>query len=162
MNGFVRRDVLIAASVTIAVAIAGGALTRLDAWYFSLRQPWFKPPDWVFGPAWTLLFILTTSSAVSAWRTAGDTAGRRTRLLALFGLNAASNVAWSGLYFFLRRPDWALAEVVLLWLSIIFLIVHLWSYCRKAALLLFPYLIWVSFAAVLNLEAVRLNGPFGT
>ena len=77
-----------------------------------------------------------------------------------FGLNALANTGWSLLYFFLRRPDWALAEVVLLWGSIVILVLHLRPYAPKAALLLLPYLAWVSFAAVLNFEAVRLNAPF--
>ena len=72
-------------------------------------------------------------------------------------INALANVGWSLLYFFLRRPDWALAEVVILWGSIVALILHFRPYAPRAALLLVPYLLWVSFAAVLNFEAVRLN-----
>jgi tryptophan-rich sensory protein len=162
MKPWIRRDVLIATAATLVVAFTGGALTRLDAWYFALKQPSFKPPDWVFGPAWTLLFILITIAAVWAWRAADETPARRRWLLWLFSGNAVCNVVWSGLYFFLRRPDWALIEVVFLWLSIVLLIVHLWPYCRRAAWLLVPYLAWVSFAAVLNLATVRLNAPFGT
>lgn len=162
MKSWIRRDVLIASAATLAVAFTGGALTRLDAWYFALKQPSFKPPDWVFGPAWTLLFILITIAAVWAWRAADETPARRRRLVWLLGANAVCNVVWSGLYFFLRRPDWALIEVVFLWLSIVLLMMHLWPYCRRAAWLLVPYLAWVSFAAVLNLAAVRLNAPFGT
>lgn len=162
MKSWIRRDVLIASAATLAVAFTGGALTRLDAWYFALKQPSFKPPDWVFGPAWTLLFILITIAAVWAWRAADETPARRRRLVWLLGANAVCNIVWSGLYFFLRRPDWALIEVVFLWLSIVLLMMHLWPYCRRAAWLLVPYLAWVSFAAVLNLAAVRLNAPFGT
>ncbi|MEY3664363.1 MAG: hypothetical protein RLZZ153_545 [Pseudomonadota bacterium] len=162
MKSWIRRDVLIASAATLAVAFTGGALTRLDAWYFALKQPSFKPPDWVFGPAWTLLFILITIAAVWAWRAVDETPARRRRLVWLLGANAVCNIVWSGLYFFLRRPDWALIEVVFLWLSIVLLMMHLWPYCRRAAWLLVPYLAWVSFAAVLNLAAVRLNAPFGT
>jgi tryptophan-rich sensory protein len=162
MKPWIRLDVLIATAATLVVAFTGGALTRLDAWYFALKQPSFKPPDWVFGPAWTLLFILITVAAVWAWRAADETPARRGRLVWLFSINAVCNIVWSGLYFFLRRPDWALMEVVFLWLSIVLLMVHLWPYCRRAAWLLVPYLAWVSFAAVLNLATVRLNAPFGT
>ncbi len=155
------RDSLVAAFAVIVVASVGGALTRLDEWYFALRQPSFKPPDWVFGPAWTLLFFLIAWSAVIAWRAGGQRLpSPRGRMLMWFGLNALANTGWSLLYFFLRRPDWALAEVVLLWGSIVILILHLRPYAPKAALLLLPYLAWVSFAAVLNFEAVRLNAPF--
>jgi benzodiazapine receptor len=155
-------DSLIAAAAVVVVAATGGALTRLDAWYFALKQPPFKPPDWVFGPAWTTLFFLIAWSAVVGWRAGSMLApSPRRRMLWLFALNGIANVGWSLLYFFLQRPDWALAEVVLLWGSIVALILHLRRYAPKAALLLLPYLAWVSFAALLNFEAVRLNGPFG-
>jgi tryptophan-rich sensory protein len=78
----------------------------------------------------------------------------------LFGINAVCNIVWSALYFKLQRPDWALIEVVFLWLSIVALIVGLWRVSRGASGLLMPYLAWVSIAAVLNLETVLLNGPF--
>ncbi len=153
-----RLDSLIAALCVVAVASVGGALTRLDEWYFALKQPWFKPPDWVFGPAWTTLFFLIAWAAVVGWRAgAARTPSPRRTMLWLFGLNALANVGWSLLYFFLQRPDWALAEVVLLWGSIVALIVHLRRYAPRAAALLVPYLLWVSFAALLNFEAVRLN-----
>lgn len=154
-------DSLVAAMAVILVAGAGGALTRLDAWYFALKQPSFKPPDWVFGPAWTLLFFLIAWAGVVGWRLgARYTPSPRKRMLGLFALNALANVGWSLLYFFLQRPDWALAEVSLLWGSTVLLILHFRAYAPKAAWLLVPYLAWVSFAAVLNIEAVRLNGPF--
>jgi len=151
-------DSLVAAIAVIIVAGTGGALTRLDDWYFALKQPAFKPPDWVFGPAWSLLFFLIAWAAVVGWRAGAlREPSPRGRMLTLFAVNALANVGWSLLYFFLRRPDWALAEVVILWGSIVALILHFRSYAPRAALLLVPYLLWVSFAAVLNFEAVRLN-----
>jgi len=151
-------DSLVAAVAVIIVAGTGGALTRLDDWYFALKQPAFKPPDWVFGPAWSLLFFLIAWAAVVGWRAGAlREPSPRGRMLTLFAVNALANVGWSLLYFFLRRPDWALAEVVILWGSIVALILHFRSYAPRAALLLTPYLLWVSFAAVLNFEAVRLK-----
>ena len=151
-------DSLVAAVAVIIVAGTGGALTRLDDWYFALKQPAFKPPDWVFGPAWTLLFFLIAWAGVVGWRAgAAREPSPRARMLMLFAVNALANVGWSLLYFFLRRPDWALLEVVILWGSIVALILHFRSYAPRAALLLVPYLLWVSFAALLNFEAVRLN-----
>jgi tryptophan-rich sensory protein len=81
---------------------------------------------------------------------------------ALFGLNIVFHMLWSPLFFNLRRPDWALIEVPFLWLSILGLIVFLAPISRLASLLLTPYILWVSFAAFLNLVIVRLNAPFGT
>lgn len=160
-RGLFARDVGIAAAAVTLTAATGGALTRLDAWYYGLEQPWFKPPDWAFGPAWTILFALIAWSAVTAWRAGAELEpSPRTRMLAWFGLNAALNIVWSLLFFFLQRPDWALIEVPFLWGSILLIILHLWPYARKAALLLVPYLLWVTLAALINLETVRLNGPF--
>jgi tryptophan-rich sensory protein len=160
-GGFIAKDVVVAAAAVTLTAGLGGALTRLDAWYYGLEQPWFKPPDWAFGPAWTTLFALIAWSAVLGWRAGGTTEpSPRARMVGLFALNALFNVVWSLLVFFLQRPDWGLIEVPFLWASILLIIIHLWPYARKAALLLLPYLLWVTLAALINLETVRLNGPF--
>jgi tryptophan-rich sensory protein len=151
--------ILIAAGAALLVAGVGGALTEIGPWYKALKQPWWKPPDWAFGPAWTLIFTLTAAAAVLAWHGAPDDAVKRTTLL-LFGVNAILNMLWSALFFHLRRPDWALIEVVALWLSILALIVHARRRSITAAWLLVPYLLWVSFAACLNYAVVTLNGPF--
>ncbi len=153
------HPVLIAAGVAIVIGMLGGALTDTGPWYQSLNKPPWQPPDWLFAPAWTLIFALATASAVSAWRGAPDRA-QRDWVIALFALNGCLNVLWSTLFFALRRPDWALIEVGLLWLSILIPIVVFWSFARTASLYLVPYLLWVSFAAFLNLTVVRLNAPF--
>src|SRR5262249_44598042 len=142
-----------------AVAIVGALVTDLGSWYQSLREPPWKPPDWLFGPAWTLIFGLTAMAGVSAWINAPNRAVRR-RLIALFAINGALNVLWSLLFFRLHRPDWALAEVVFLWLSIAALILVLGQFSKAGAWLLIPYIAWVTFAAFLNLAVVRLNYPF--
>jgi tryptophan-rich sensory protein len=148
-----------AAIGAVLVAGVGGLLTELGPWYAALQQPPWKPPDLWFGPAWTLIFTLTAVAGARAWLAEPDTAARR-RLVAAFGLNGVLNVLWSGLFFKLRRPDWALAEVGLLWLSIVLLIVVSARSDHVAAWLLLPYLAWVAFAAALNLAVVQLNGPF--
>jgi tryptophan-rich sensory protein len=153
------RPVAAAAIAALAVAVLGGLMTDLGPWYQSLRIPAWKPPDWLFGPAWTLIFSLAALAGILAWRDARQRADRDW-LLALFALNGLLNVLWSLLFFRLRRPDWALYEVGLLWLSILLLIIVLARYCRPAAWLLLPYLAWVTFAALLNGEIVRLNSPF--
>lgn len=146
----------IAAVAAFAVATLGGALTDIGAWYKALQKPSWQPPDWLFGPVWTTIFTLIAISAALAWRDAPD-AGTRGQVVGLFAMNGVLNVLWSLLFFHLRRPDWALIEVVALWLSIVLLIFVLWRFSRRASLLLLPYLAWVSFAAYLNLTIVRLN-----
>ncbi|WP_428541718.1 TspO/MBR family protein [Rhodopila sp.] len=152
-------QIIVAAAWGIVVAGFGAFLTELSPWYRALRKPTWQPPDWLFGPAWTLILGLASVSALLAWRAAPDRASR-VLVVALFVLNGLANLGWSPLFFKLRRPDWALWEVPLLWLSILLPIVLLAPISRTASLLLLPYLAWVSFAAFLNLTIVRLNTPF--
>jgi benzodiazapine receptor len=153
------KPVLTAAAVAIFVGALGGTLTDTGTWYQSLLKPSWQPPDWLFGPAWTVIFALATVSAVYAWRNA-DSRRERESVVGLFALNGFLNVLWSLLFFAWRRPDWALIEVAFLWLSILLPIIMFWRLAKPASLYLVPYLLWVSFAAFLNLTVVRMNGPF--
>lgn len=157
--GWRQRPLLVAAGLAVLVASLGGALTDIGPWYQALVKPAFQPPDWAFGPAWTLIFALCAIAGADAWRRAPDAAAR-TRVLGLFALNAALNVGWSLLFFRLRRPDLALYEVSLLWLSILALILVLGRFAPRVRWLLAPYLAWVTFATAVNAGVVRLNGPF--
>jgi len=154
-----RRQSLTAAAITIATAAAGGALTPLDGWYYGLQQPWFKPPDWAFGPAWTLIFTLTAIAGVLCWRAAREQRLQRIVLVA-FVANAALNVLWSFLFFWSRRPDWALTEVGVLWSSVALLVFIGSRLDWRAGALLVPYLAWVSLASLINQQVVALNAPF--
>lgn len=149
-----------AALAGIVVALAGGLLTETGAWYHGLRKPAWKPPDWAFGPVWTVIIILAVIAAALAWQAAATTGERAIVLVALL-VNSVLNIAWSGVFFKLRRPDWALIEVGLLWLSILALILVLGARSATAGWLLLPYLAWVSVAAFLNFRIVRMNEPFG-
>lgn len=160
MSGGLLKPVLAGAGAAVAIGMLGNLATELGPWYRTLSFPAWQPPDWLFGPVWTLIYVLTTWAGVAAWRRAPDRATRR-NWLALLALNAFLNVLWSLLFFRLQRPDWALVEVVVLWLSVLSLAVYPWRWCRRAAWLLLPYLAWVAFAGVLNLAIVRLNAPFG-
>lgn len=155
------KAVAAAASAALAVAVLGGISTDIGPWYRSLVEPPWKPPDALFGPAWAVIYACAAVAGVKAWQRAESRAWREW-MLGLFALNAFLNVSWSLLFFRLRRPDWALAEVGLLWLSILVLLVFLGRVSRTSGWLLVPYLAWVAFAAALNLAVVRLNGPFGS
>lgn len=148
--------ILIAMAWALGTAAVGAALTPLTPWYRGLERPWFQPPDWAFGPAWTLIFALSAAGFVRAWR-----AGAGRLLVVLFVVNGVLNAAWSLLFFTLQRPDWALIEVVPLWLSILAMILEARRHDRRAAQLIAPYLAWVTFAACLNWAIYRLNAPFG-
>ena len=153
------RAVAIAAISATAVAAVGGTMTDLGPWYRALAKPPWQPPDAAFGVIWTAIFALAAASGVIAWRHARTAAGREC-IIGLFALNGFLNVLWSLLFFRLKRSDWALMEVAGLWLSILLLIVFLVRLSRTAGALLVPYLAWVSIAAALNFEVVRLNPPF--
>ncbi|PYF02789.1 TspO/MBR related protein [Rhodopseudomonas faecalis] len=153
------QSVLVAASAATLVGTLGGVLTDTGVWYQSLTKPSWQPPDWAFAPAWTLIFVLAAVSAIYAWRDAYTPAQRRW-VVVLFTLNAVLNSLWSTLFFVVKRPDWALIEVALLWLSVLLPIIVFWSRSRTASLYLIPYLAWVSFAAFLNYTVAQLNAPF--
>ena len=155
MRGSLLLPLAVAAIGWAIVAMTGGALTDIGPWYRSLIKPSWQPPDWLFGPVWTTIFILAAVSAALAWRAAGET--QRRMVAILFVANGILNVLWSLLFFHLKQPLLAGFEVVLLWASIVALIVYLRRFSRPAAWLLVPYLLWVSFATVLNWTIVALN-----
>jgi tryptophan-rich sensory protein len=140
-----------------AVAGLGGLATGRSAgtWYPTLTKPTWTPPAWVFGPVWTALYLMMAVAAWLVWRKAG-VAGARTAL-GLFGVQLALNAAWSWLFFGLRLPGAAFAELVVLWAAIVATVVAFWRTCPLAGALLLPYLAWCSFAAALNFALWRLN-----
>jgi tryptophan-rich sensory protein len=144
--GFVAANVAAASS---------GALFRPGVWYEGLNKPPWRPPNWLFGPAWTVLFVMIAVSGWLVWRQAGF-AGAGLALGVYFA-HLVINAAWSGFFFGMRRMDLALIDVGLLWLSIAVLIGLFAPISTTAAWLLVPYLAWVSFAAVLNYTMLRLN-----
>ena len=153
--------IIVAACVTAAVLGVGAVATTVDQWYEDLRKPSWNPPNWVFGPAWTIILGLAAWAGVLGW-THAPGPGEQLRIALLYGLNIVFHLLWSPLFFNLRRPDWALREVPLLWLSVLALMLTMWPWSPLAAWLLLPYLLWVAFAAFLNLVIVRMNPPFGT
>ncbi|MEL6878649.1 MAG: TspO/MBR family protein, partial [Pseudomonadota bacterium] len=115
---------IIAALWAIILGGAGGALTEIGQWYRELKKPSWQPPDWLFGPAWTIILGLSAWSLYLGWSSAPSPADQRI-IAALFGVNFALHLAWSPLFFKVKRPDWALFENVFLWLSVLSLCVVL-------------------------------------
>ena len=137
-----------------AAAALGGFFVPGE-WYASLKKPAWNPPAWVFGPVWTALYTMMAVAAWLVWKRGGFAAQRRPLLLFLAQL--ALNAVWTPLFFGLHWPGAAFAEILLLWLTIVATIIAFRPVNRAAALLLWPYLAWVSFAAVLNFALWRLN-----
>jgi tryptophan-rich sensory protein len=124
-------------------------------WYAALAKPAWTPPDAVFGPVWTTLYVLMGIAAWLVWREVGFS-GARTALV-LFILQLGLNALWSYLFFGAHQPMIAFFEIVVLWLVILFTLVGFWKVKPLAGALLLPYLCWVGFASVLNFQLWRLN-----
>jgi translocator protein len=152
-------EIAVAALAVIAVAVAGGLMTEVGDWYESLKFPKLRPPNWLFAPAWTVIFALVAASGVIGWEHV-ETSEARSRLIGLFAVNAVLNVLWSPLFFKMRRPDLALYELAVFWLSIVALVIELSRLSTLAGWLIAPYLAWVTFAGWLNWRVVQLNKPF--
>ena len=160
MNRARLIPMLIAGSLALITAIVGGTITVLDDWYYSLQQPAWAPPDYMFGIIWTAVFALIALAGVAAWQKA-QTRRDIEITIGLFALNGFLNLGWSFLFFRMERPDLAFYELIALWLSILALIILCGRFSKASALLLLPYLLWVTIAGALNYQVVQLNGPFG-
>ena len=142
--------------VALLLGVAGGFLTDIGPWYRDLKKPRLNPPNWLFGPAWTVILGLAAWSAIIAWNASGNEDERRL-VIVLYGANALLHLLWSPLFFKFKRPDWALVEVSFLWASLVALVVGIAPISSTASLLIWPYLAWVTFATWLNWRIVRLN-----
>ena len=148
---------LLFASVCFGAATAGSVFTSssVHTWYAQLRKPGLNPPNWLFGPVWSVLYLCMAASAWFVWRNAGW--GRGKHALILFFVQLGLNVAWSALFFGLRSPGAALVEVLALLLTIVATAISFLPFSRPAFWLMIPYAAWVSFASYLNAEIWRLN-----
>lgn len=127
----------------------------LREWYPSLRKPSFNPPNRVFGPVWTTLYAMMGVAVYLVSQEEQDGLRRLARVL--FGMQLALNVLWSYVFFGRRAPGWAFAEIVCLWISIVATVIAFSKVSGRAALLMVPYLLWTTFASVLNYSIWRLN-----
>jgi len=146
-------------SLVVCFAASGiGALfttPQIDGWYATLNRPAFAPPNWVFGPVWSLLFAMM---AVASWLVWKANPWKETRVaLGCFGAQLMLNVLWSILFFGMQNPAAAFVEILVLWGMILITIILFFRHSRPAAFLMVPYLLWVGFAAVLNYGFWNLN-----
>ena len=148
-------------AIFIIVCLGAGGLgaiatsPEIEGWYKTLEKPPWNPPDNVFGPVWTTLFVMMAIAAWMVWRSKG--ARPATIALALFTVQFILNIAWSWIFFGMHQPGWALVELVILWLAIVATTVAFYRRSNSAGWLMAPYLAWVSFAGVLNFTIWRLN-----
>ncbi len=152
------RMALVAIVVVFVASAIGGLATgpNIPTWYATIEKPWFTPPNWVFGPVWTVLYAMLAFAFWRILRLPADTPGRRGALiwfLAQIGLNAA----WSVAFFGMRSPELGIAVIAALWLSIVGNMAAFLRLDRLAGWIFVPYLAWVSFAAALNIAIAWLN-----
>ncbi len=149
-------------SLSILLCIAVGAFAAIctqssvNTWYFEINKPFFTPPNWLFGPVWSILYIMMGVAAGLVWNKGFYHKWVKTALYH-FGLQLILNAAWSILFFGLQQPLWALFDIVLLFTLVLFTIKWFKVVDKLAAYLLIPYSIWIAFATLLNFEIWRLN-----
>jgi tryptophan-rich sensory protein len=136
-------------------AAATGAIFKPGAWYEGLAKPAWNPPNWLFPPAWAVLYVMMAVAAWLVWRQAGF-AGAPLALL-LWGVQLVLNAAWSWIFFGMKRMDLAFIELVALWLTILATTLAFALVSATAVWLMAPYLAWVTFAGALNLKLWQLN-----
>lgn len=130
--------------------------SSLESWYFLLEKPSFNPPSWVFFPVWTLLYTLMGVSLYLVWEHGLQQKEVKTGVF-LFFSQLGLNTLWSLLFFGLKSPSYAFLEIIILWVAILLTIIQFWKISKSASLLLIPYILWVSFAALLNYQIWALN-----
>ena len=128
----------------------------IPIWYASLQKPSFSPPNWIFGPVWTFLYLLMGISLYFVWNNKTEKKYKKIGLI-LFFIQLFLNTLWSIIFFGLKFPQFAFIEIIFLWGSILFTIIYFNKILKLAGWLLIPYILWVSFASVLNYFIVIIN-----
>lgn len=150
---------LIMIATCVVVGYISGELTKdnREIWYPTLEKPIFNPPDWLFGPVWTLLYICMGIAAALVWDRIEARREDVRKALTFFWIQLALNAAWSFIFFGLANPLLALIEIVLLWLMIYETFIQFMKINKTAGYLFIPYILWVTFALVLNASIWWLN-----
>jgi tryptophan-rich sensory protein len=149
---------LISVVISLSAGFIGSIFTNpnIETWYATIRKPSIAPPDWVFAPVWTILFLLMGIAAYLVWRQGWSNPQVRTAVV-IFLIHLIVNILWSAVFFGLRAPMAAFFVIIALWLLILVIIILFANITVTAGILLIPYLLWVSFASVLNFMLWRLN-----
>lgn len=142
---------ILSIGICLGAGILGSFFTfsAIPEWYSTLNKPFFSPPNWIFGPVWTILYIVMGISLYLVWR--------KKKVPNVFWIQLILNAAWSIIFFGLKNPSLALIDIAALWVAIVLTIKAFYKINKLASYLLYPYLIWVSFASILNLSLVLLN-----
>lgn len=129
-------------------------IEAITSWYNYSNKPWFNPPNWIFGPVWTLLYLLMGLASCLVFKAEHTL---KEKAMILYFIQLGLNFLWSFIFFYLKEPGWAFVEIILLWILINSTIIYFSKISRIAAYVMLPYVIWVSFAAILNYYHYILN-----
>ncbi len=149
---------IISVVACLAAGFIGSIFTNasIPTWYAALKKPAYAPPNWVFAPVWTILFVLMGIAAYLVWRQGWNTSTVKTGLI-LFIVQLLFNMFWSFAFFTMRSPLFGFVVIIILWFLILFTIIYFSNVSTVAGVLLIPYIVWVSFASILNFMLWRFN-----
>lgn len=156
MNNYLKLTIFIIICELVGLISTPFTINSVQTWYQYLNKPFFSPPNWVFGPVWTLLYLLMGVSAYLIWRKGLKKKNIKPALI-YFSVQLFFNFLWSIIFFGLHSPFVALIDIVLLLVTIFITILKFYNISKPAAYLLIPYILWVSFATLLNLSIILLN-----
>lgn len=156
INSFLKLAIAIVVSEFAGIIGSIFTVSAIPTWYATLVKPTLNPPSWIFGPVWTILYALMGIAAFLVWKKGWDRKDVR-KALAVFGLQLVLNAVWSIIFFGLHSPLWALVDIILMWLAIVWTMVLFYKISKPAMWLLVPYILWVSFATYLNYSIWILN-----
>jgi tryptophan-rich sensory protein len=157
MNNYLKLITSLAAPIMIGATSGYATVTWIESWYMTLNKPGFNPPNWIFAPVWSILYLMIWFSAFLIWKKFGDFNKIPFEAKAIYAIQLALNFFWSIAFFGLENPLLGLIVIISLWFVIIRNIYVFYSEEKFAWLLLIPYLFWVSFALVLNFYIFILN-----
>lgn len=156
MSNIVKGIIAIAIPLLVGGASGFFTVTGVESWYQTIQKPSWNPPNWVFGPVWTTLYIMMGIAFFLVWKE--DTSEELKKIaIALFAVQLILNFFWSFIFFNLQQPGWALVEIIAMWFFILLTIFAFAQVNKTAAWLLVPYISWVSFATILNYSIWQLN-----
>ena len=147
-------------SILIPLLVGGIAtfftISGVNGWYAMANKPSFNPPNWLFAPVWTALYIMMGIALFLVWKSEGDKTIQQTAFI-LFAVQLLLNFLWSFIFFYAKQPGWAFVDIIAMWIAILLTIIWFSKISTTASWLLVPYIFWVSFASLLNFYIWRHN-----
>lgn len=157
MNKYLKLAICVMGCELVGITSSVFTVDAIPTWYATLNKPFFSPPNWIFGPVWTILYAVMGVAVFLIWQSNKKITPGIRHALTLFVIQLVLNFFWSLLFFGLQSPELALVEIGALWISIFLTIRAFYPISKTAAYLMLPYILWVSFAMVLNLFIAILN-----